>query len=87
MFANPMTAEMAASHVESWLKRRVVRIVNPGPRHAELVFSFLRSHGKGGNLTTDAHIAALAVEFDGIVHTADTDFLRFQGVKWINPLD
>lgn len=87
VFANPMTVDTAAGHVESWLGRRVVRIVNPGPRHAELVFSWLRSAGKAGNLTTDAHLAALAVEYRGVIHTADADFLRFPGLKWINPLD
>jgi toxin-antitoxin system PIN domain toxin len=86
VFANPMPFGLAASHVESWLARRVVRIVNPGPRHAELIFSFLRAEGKGGNLIADAHPAALAVESRGIIHTADTDFLRFPGVQWLNPL-
>ena len=86
MFANPMTPGQAASPVESWMARQVVRIVNPDPRHAELVFGLLRKHGTGGNLATDAHLAALAVEFGAVVHTADTDFLRFDGVKWINPL-
>jgi hypothetical protein len=86
VFANPMPVDAAATHVESWLGRRVVRIVNPGPRHAEYVFGFLREAGKGGNLTTDAHLAALAVEHRAVVHTADTDFLRFSGVKWANPL-
>jgi len=74
------------SHVESWFQRPMVRPLNPGPRHAELAFGFLRTEGKGGNFTTDAHLAALAVEFHATLHTADTDFLRFPGVKWINPL-
>ena len=86
VFQNPMTVDVAAGHVESWLKRPVVRILNPGPRHAELVFRLLRAEGKGGNLTTDAHIAALAIEAGATVHTADTDFLRFVGLKWMNPL-
>jgi predicted nucleic acid-binding protein len=81
-----MPVDVAAAHVESWLGRRAVRVLNPGPRHAELVFTWLRALGKGGNLTTDAHLAALAVEFHGVIHTADTDFLRFSGVKWVNPL-
>lgn len=73
--------------MESWLARPCVRIVDPGPRHAELVFGFLRAQGKGGNLTSDAHLTALAVESRGIIHTADNDFLRFSSVKWVNPLD
>ena len=87
VFANPMPVDVASAHVESWLDRRIVRIVNPGPRHAEILFAFLRSVGKGGNLTTDAHLAALAIESRATLHTADTDFLRFPGVKWTNPLD
>ncbi len=86
VFVNPMTVNLAVSHVESWAARRVVRWIHPGPKHAELLFGFLRSEGKGGNLTTDAHLAALALEFRGVVHTADTDFLRFPQVDWINPL-
>ncbi len=86
VFANPMPVDLAASHVESWLGRRIVSIVQPGPRHAALLFNFLRTEGKGGNLTTDAHLAALAVESRGIIYTADTDFVRFSGVKWRNPL-
>ena len=86
IFRNPMTVDQAATHVESWLQRPMVRPVNPGPRHAELAFSFLRAEGKGGNLTTDAHLAALAIEANATLHTADTDFLRFPGLKWLNPL-
>jgi toxin-antitoxin system PIN domain toxin len=86
VFANPMPVDRAAAHVESWLNRRIVKPLNPGPRHSEFLFTFLRAEGKGGNLTTDAHLAALAVEFRGTIHTADTDFLRFPGVQWQNPL-
>jgi predicted nucleic acid-binding protein len=81
-----MPVDTAAGHVESWLDRSIVRIVQPGARHAELVFGFLRELGKGGNLTTDAHLAALAIETRSVIHTTDTDFLRFSGGKWLNPL-
>jgi toxin-antitoxin system PIN domain toxin len=87
LFANSMSVDQAAGFVESWLERPGVRIVNPGPRHAELLFGFLRAEGKGGNLTTDAHLAALAIESRATIHTADTDFLRFAGVRWHNPLN
>ncbi len=86
VFQNPMTVDQATGHVESWLARRVVRVLNPGPRHAELAFGFLRQAGQGGNLTTDAHLAALGVEFKGVIYTSDTDFLRFRDLRWVNPL-
>ena len=86
-FADPLSIEEAVASVESWLERPNVRIIEPGPRHAELLFGFLRTEGKAGNLTTDAHLAALAVESRAVIHTADTDFLRFSGVRWHNPLN
>jgi len=85
-FRNPMNVDVACRYVESWMERPMVRMLSPGPRHADLVFGLLRAEGRGGNLTTDAHIAALALENNATVHTADTDFLRFRGVKWINTL-
>ncbi len=86
VFQNPMTVDQAATHVESWLARPMVRILNPGPRHAEIAFGLLRSEGRGGNLTTDAHLVALAMEANATLHTAGTDFLRFTGLRWKNPL-
>ena len=87
IFGAPMTVDEAASHIELWLERSHVKIVNPGPGHWELLFGFPHAEGKAGNLTTDAHLAALAIESRAIIHTADTDFLRFSGVRWHNPLD
>lgn len=86
IFANPMTADLAVSHVESWIERRVVRMLDPGPDHAKIVFRMIRESGNGGNLTMDAHLAALAVEHRGTIHTADTDFARFSGLEFSNPL-
>lgn len=86
VFRNPMPVEVACGHVESWLARPMVEFIDPGPRHAGLVFGFLRKEGAAANLTTDAHLAALAVEQDAVVHTADIDFHRFPDVRFVNPL-
>ena len=48
--------------------------------------SLLLDSGTGGNLTTDAHIAALAIEYGHAVHSTDNDFKRFNGMRHINPL-
>jgi predicted nucleic acid-binding protein len=50
------------------------------------LFGFLESLGTAGNLTTDAQLAAIAVEFQAELHSTDADFSRFQGLKWKNPL-
>jgi hypothetical protein len=85
VFESPMTIELATAHVESWLRRPMVKPLNPGPKHAEIAFGFLRAEGRGGNLTTDAHIAAVALEAGATLYTTDVDFLRFRGLKYVNP--
>jgi hypothetical protein len=45
----------------------------------------LRS-GASGNLTTDAHLAALAIEHGAELCSTDADFARFRRVQWLNPL-
>jgi hypothetical protein len=63
-----------------------VDIVEPGPRHAEILFRLLRQVGVAGNLTTDAHLAALAIEHQAQLASTDHDFARFPGLRWFNPL-
>jgi hypothetical protein len=63
-----------------------VTLLDPGSRHAGIVFGLLESLGTAGNLTTDAHLAALAIEHQAELHSTDADFTRFPGLRWINPL-
>lgn len=82
----PMSAKQATSCVRDWLDVAPVRIIHPGDRFAELFFGYLVSLGVAGNLTTDAQLAAIAVEYQAELHSADTDFHRFPGLRWRNPL-
>ena len=61
-------------------------VLHPGPRHAELLSELLEPLGTAGNLTTDAHLAALALEHRAELCSADADFSRFPGLRWSNPL-
>lgn len=83
---SPITIRQARGIVNSWLERPNVQIVMPGEKHPDLVFDLLDSAGGGGDLTTGAHLAALALEYLAIVATADADFSRFPGVRTVNPL-
>ena len=83
---DPMSVEDALAAVESCLRRRHVRILNPGPRHLEIAFGLLRRLGTAANLTTDVQIAALAIEYQGELHSNDGDFGRFPQLRWLNPL-
>jgi len=82
----PLAIDEAQADVESWLSRRNVVMVEPTGRHLEILAGLLGPIGVGGNLVQDAHLAALAVEHGGEIHSADGDFARFAGVRFRNPL-
>jgi toxin-antitoxin system PIN domain toxin len=84
--ARPMTVQEAVETVRAWLDHPRVRIVTPGERHAEILFDLLLEVGVAGNLTNDAHLAALAIEYQAELVSTDTDFARFPGLRWFNPL-
>lgn len=86
LFRHPLTGETAFELVEIWLSRPVAVVLNPGPRHMAVLRGLLAETGTGGNLTSDAHLAALAIENRAELYSADRDFARFPGLKWRNPL-
>jgi predicted nucleic acid-binding protein len=58
----------------------------PGDGHWPLLRNLLAATGTAGNLTSDAHLAALAIEHGATVCSADNDFKRFPGLEHVNPL-
>jgi len=86
VMSHPLSVLAACDHVRSWLAQPQVSILHPGERHAALVFGLVERVGAAGNLTTDAHLAALAIEYNAELHTSDADFTRFPGLRHRNPL-
>ena len=86
ILANPMPVEDALGRVRTWLRHPRVELLTPGDRHAEILFGFLEHLGTAGDLTTDAHLAALAIEYQAELVSTDADFSRFPGLRWFNPL-
>ena len=82
----PLGPSEAIGHIRSWLERPQVRILQPGPGHVDLVEELATEAGRAGALTTDIHLAALAIEHQAEVHSNDRDFDRFPGLRWTNPL-
>ena len=82
----PLPVEDAIARIEQWLERPQVRFLLPGPRHLEIAFRLLRQLSAAGDLTGDVQLAALAIEFQGEVHSNDSDFGRFPELRWVNPL-
>ena len=83
---NPMTVEQVRKIIESWLAVPTVQILVPDASVFYRFFELLEQVGVGGNLTTDALIAAHALNSGGTIHSNDADFSRFHGLKWANPI-
>ena len=86
VLVTPLGPEQALRHVRSWFDRPLLEVVEPGPRHLEIFERLLCAVGAAGNLTTDAHLAAIAIEHQCELHSNDTHFARFPGLRWRNPL-
>lgn len=82
----PMPPDQAIAFVDSWLRQPYVTAVGPGEHHWPILSALLRASGTAGNLTSDAHVAALALEHGCTVISADSDFGRFSGISHFNPL-
>lgn len=82
----PETAAKAWELVKDWLQCEVAWVPQPTARHAEVLGAFLSQPWMHGNLVPDAHLAALAIEHGLILCSADADFGRFPGLRWLNPL-
>lgn len=86
VFPRPLAPEAAAATLDAWLARDNVRVVREKDEHWETLKPLLGGTGTAGNLTTDAHLAALAISHDAVLVSSDTDFARFKGLRWENPL-
>lgn len=86
IFERPLSSDEALDYVDGWLSQPSAAVIQPTERHGTHLRELLTSTGTAGNLTTDAHLAALAIEHGGELCSADTDFARFPGLRWYNPL-
>jgi toxin-antitoxin system PIN domain toxin len=86
IFKNPYSPPEILAIVGLWLAQPQVKIVHPAEQHFNRLAGLIGQVGTAGNLTTDAHLAALAIERGLILQTTDADFARFSSLKWNNPL-
>ena len=86
VFRQPLALAEATAAVRSWMERPQVEVLIHSARHLQQVLNLLAAAGTAGNLVGDAQLAALALEHDATVFTADADFIRFPGLRWRNPL-
>ncbi|MCC7179691.1 MAG: type II toxin-antitoxin system VapC family toxin [Acidobacteria bacterium] len=82
----PLTTRQAVDVVQEWVDHSQIVLLHPGAGHWSVLRGLLESAGTAGNLTTDAHLAALALEYGATLCSTDTDFSKFKGLKFVNPL-
>ena len=87
VFEHPLSLDQAISRVQSWLDQPCTRIIHPTERHWTVFRKMLLEGQAVANLVTDAHLAALAVEHGCELISTDSDFSRFHGIRWSNPLN
>jgi toxin-antitoxin system PIN domain toxin len=85
-FSRPLSVEAATAKVERWLSHPNVRVVNKSNEHWRILQMLLQQTGTAGNLTSDAHLAALAISHGAELVSCDADFARFPKLRWRNPL-
>jgi toxin-antitoxin system PIN domain toxin len=81
----PIPLDVALEVVRLWLAQPVATVVEPGARHWPILQQLLQEAGRGGNLVTDAQLAALCIERGATLASADADFTRFRGLRYYNP--
>ncbi len=86
VFRHPLEPRQALDLADHWLQRPCSLVVEAGDRHLRILRDLITPLGTGGNLTSDAHLAALAIEHGAELCSCDGDFARFPGLRWRNPL-
>lgn len=86
IFPHPLDPATAISKIGSWLALPNIYVAREKDGHWEILRTMLIESGTAGNLTTDAHLAALAISHGAVLVSCDSDFARFRGLRWENPI-
>jgi toxin-antitoxin system PIN domain toxin len=86
LFGERFTMQQVLAIVDQWVEMPQIRVISPGEDHWEFFREMLVGGDVRGKLTTDAELAALTIEYGGVLYTTDRDFARFPGLRWVNPL-
>lgn len=86
LFVQPYAVDEVIHIIDSWLSRPNVVVLEPGPGYWPILRELLATYSIKGDLIVDAHLAALVIEHDATLYSADRDFRRFAGLRVINPL-
>jgi len=83
--ARPLGVDDVMARIHGWLELPHIHVAQPSDMHFARLRAALERLGTAGNLTTDAHLAVLAMERGYVLYSTDADFARFAGLRWVNP--
>ena len=86
IFPHPLKPAIAINKITTWLSLDITYLVREKDEHWQILRTLLDESGTAGNLTTDAHLAALAISHGAVLASCDRDFARFRGLRWENPI-
>lgn len=82
IYPQPLAPAEALDLVDAWLDHPGSGIAEPGRGHRRLLRELLGASGTAGNLTADAHLAAIAIESGATLASFDADFHRFGALRF-----
>jgi uncharacterized protein len=87
VFEEPLSIETARTYIDDLLAHPFVQLVHTTDRHWSIFSKLVTEENVSGDVVMDAHIAAMAMEHNASVASADKDFRRFSDyIKIIDPL-
>lgn len=87
IFKVPSSITEANNRLDGLFSHPMVQLIGPTASHWPIFSKILMEMNLSGDVVMDAHIAAMAVENNAAVASADKDFRRFSDyVKIIDPL-
>ena len=86
IYQRPTPPDVLLGQIEKWLALPHIHLVDPATGHLSTLRRLLKVTGAAGSLSSDAHLAAIAIDRNITLYSNDSDFGRFPGLSWINPL-
>jgi len=86
IYQRPTPPDVLLGQIEKWLALPHIHLVDLATGHLNTLRRLLKVTGVAGSLSSDAHLAAIAIDRNLTLYSNDSDFGRFPGLSWINPL-
>jgi len=86
LFKKPMTLAQVEARLAALFAQPNVKLIAPTEKHWQIFLKLLKESNAQGDLVMDAHLAALAIEYNARIASTDSDFKLFSNLDYFNPL-